>query len=118
MVPLLRERERVGFQSRARGRHLDRPLRRAAQLDDPLREQIHVLLCRIDKLAEQLVEGNEVRTLDIPMCLLGLMLEIDTVGESRVQNRDDLSPRAIHIPIWAPPRGILNIPLIMNALRE
>lgn len=29
-----------------------------------------------------------------------------------------LRPRAIHIPIRAPPRGILNIPLIMNALRE
>jgi hypothetical protein len=53
-------------------------------LDDPLREQIHVLLCRIDNLVKQLVERNETWTLDIPMRLLGLMHEVDTVGKSCV----------------------------------
>ena len=55
MVPLTRNRQRVFPQFRTLDRNLDRPLRRAAQLDDPLGEQIHVLLCCINDLVEQLV---------------------------------------------------------------
>jgi hypothetical protein len=53
-------------------------------LDDPLREPIHALLYRIDSLVKEFVQRNDVRVFDIPMHLLGLMHEVDTVGESRL----------------------------------
>jgi len=64
---------------------LSQALRRAAELDDPLRERIHVCFCRIDHRIEQCVQRNEARPFDIPIRLLGLLHEVDTVRESRVQ---------------------------------
>src|SRR5262252_7410846 len=93
MLPLLCPRERVGFQSRAGGRHLDRPFCGAAELDDALRQEIHSVLGRIDHLVEQLVQADKARPLDIPMRLLGLVHEVNAVGKSRVEDLNDLSSR-------------------------
>src|SRR5262245_61955201 len=93
MVALLHQRERVGFQTRARRRHLDRPLRGATQLDDAFREQIHGVLGGIDHLVEQLVQRDKARPLDIPVRLLGLVHEVNAVGAPRVEDLDHLSTR-------------------------
>jgi hypothetical protein len=57
MVPLTRNMQRIYLQFRALGSNLDRALRRAAQLYDPLAEQIHHT--PLPRLAEQLVQRNE-----------------------------------------------------------
>jgi hypothetical protein len=84
MGSLLRQRQRVCFQPRACSRHLDRALRRPTHLDDALGQEIHGVLSRIDHFIEEFVQGNETRPLDMSMRLLGLVHEVNAVGEPRV----------------------------------
>ena len=72
---------------------LDRALCSAAPLDDALRQQIHVVLGRVDHLVEQFVQCNKARALDIPMCLLGLVHEVNAVGEPCVEDHDGIGTR-------------------------
>src|SRR5262245_51979705 len=43
-------------------------------------------------VVEQLVQGDELRPFDVPVCLLALTLEIQRVGETLVEQLDDLLP--------------------------
>jgi hypothetical protein len=67
----------------------------ATELDDALGRQVDVLLDLLVDLVEQLVQGNEVRALHVPVGLLDLRLEIHGVRESRIAQRDHLTPRLL-----------------------
>src|SRR5213083_124806 len=58
-----------------------RTLGNAAELHDPLGEQVRVLLDVLGDLVEQLMEGDERGALHVPVRLLALRLQIDAVGE-------------------------------------
>ena len=64
----------------------------AAELDHPLGQQIDVLLHVLVDFVEQLVQGDELRALHVPVGLLALGLEIDAVGEPPVEQLGDLGP--------------------------
>src|SRR6266853_370895 len=80
-----RDREGILRQLRALGHDPRGSLGRTAELNDALREQVHVLLhCFVD-LVEQLVQGDEVRALDVPVRLLRLRLEVDRLRQPVVE---------------------------------
>ena len=64
-----------------------------AQLDGALGDQIDVVLHVLVHLVEELMQGNEMGALDVPMRLLRLRLQIDGIGEPRVAQVDHLPPR-------------------------
>src|SRR5260221_8149960 len=67
-----------------------RSLGDATELHGALGNEIHVLLDVLVHLVEQLVQSDEGRTLHVPMSLLALGLQVDGVGEPRVQELDEL----------------------------
>ena len=71
--------------------HPGRPLGYAAELHRPLGDVVHVVLHLLVDLVEQLVQGDEVRPLDVPVGLLGLRLQVDAVGQPRVEQLDHLA---------------------------
>src|SRR6266513_5208084 len=62
-----RDGERILRQLRPLGHDPRRPLRDATELNHPLRQQVHVLLHRFVDLVEQLVQGDELGALDVPV---------------------------------------------------
>src|SRR5581483_4872328 len=86
-VLLLRVRlVRIFLELASAGDLMDRAFGDAAELDDALRDQIGVLLGIVHDFVEQLVEPDEVLALDVPMGLLGLMHQIEAVGEPRIEH--------------------------------
>jgi hypothetical protein len=55
-----------------------------------LGDVVHVVFHLLVDAVEQLVQRDEVRPLDVPVGLLGLRLEVDAVGEPRVEQFDRL----------------------------
>ena len=56
-----------------------------------LRDQVDILLDVFVHFVEELVKSDEIRTLDVPVRLFALGLQIDCVGESCVENVDHLA---------------------------
>ena len=95
MLLARRERQRIidqlgPFRDDAHG-----PFGDAAELHDPLGEQIRVLRHGAVDLVEQLVQRDECRPLHVPMRLLALGLEIDAVGEPLIEEADDFAPAGL-----------------------
>ena len=44
----------------------------------------------LGNLVEQLVQGDEIRALHVPVSMLGLRAQVDRVGEPRIQQLDHL----------------------------
>src|SRR5204863_9830901 len=70
--------------------YADRAFGNAAELDDPLGDQIHVAFDRLVDVVEQLVKSDERRALHVPVRLLALCLQIDALGEALVEERNHL----------------------------
>ena len=70
--------------------HPGRPLGHAAELHRPLGDLVHVVLHLLVDLVEQLVQGDEVRPLDVPVGLLGLRLQVHAVGQPGIEQLDRL----------------------------
>src|SRR5213076_1980182 len=62
-----------------------------AQLHDALGQQVDVFVGGGVNLVEQLVQGDELGPLDVPVSLLRLQLQVDRVGQSLVQQVDHLA---------------------------
>jgi len=84
------EAQGIVDEGRALFHHADRALRDPAQLHHPLRQQVHVLRHRPVDLVEQLVQGDERRSLHVPVRLLHLRFQIDRFRQARLQDGDDL----------------------------
>ena len=82
------DREGVGHQRRAWSDRLQRALGGSAERGDTLRHQVDELPHLVGDLVEELVERDEIRTLHVPMCLLGLQGEIDREREIAAEQRD------------------------------
>src|SRR6185503_19632513 len=76
----------------------------AAQLHDPLRDQIHVFGDAGVELVEQLVESDEARPFDVPVGVLDLEHQVDAIPEPPTEELVDLRanrygqviPRIVH----------------------
>src|SRR5262249_28661903 len=55
------------------------------------RDQIRVLLRVLINLVEELVESDEARPLDVPVSLLGLLGQIDAIGQALLKQSHHLS---------------------------
>src|SRR5579862_2355874 len=94
-----------GESARLRDR-LGGPERGAAELDDALRHGVDMAVDLCPETVDHLVQGNELRAFDVPMCLLCEQGEVDTVGEACVQQLDrnllrvgiQIILRAVHRP--------------------
>ena len=105
--------------------HPGRPLGHAAELHRPLGDLVHVFLHLLVDLVEQLVQGDEVRPLDVPVGLLGLRLQVDAVGQPCVEQLDHLDAgrlgqvvlRLEHgwSPGWIPERVRLSVGPVCTA---
>src|SRR5580698_2660072 len=73
------------------GRHRNRALGGAAQARDAFRDFVDLLHYEVRYLVEQLMQGDEVRALDVPMSLFDLALQIDGVRQAIVQNGRDVA---------------------------
>jgi hypothetical protein len=78
-------RSGIVVQRRARRGDPKRALGDARQLDHPLREQVHIAFDALVDIVEELVQGDEVRALHVPVRLLALGLQIDAVGQPQVE---------------------------------
>jgi hypothetical protein len=56
----------------------------------PLGGVVHVVLHVLIALIEQLMLGDAIRPVDVPVGLLGLRLQVDAVGQSGVEQLDHL----------------------------
>ena len=65
------------------------PVRNSAQRDDALGNLIDISLNFAGNIVKQLVQGDEVRPLDIPVRLLRLQAQVDQIGESLVEQLGD-----------------------------
>ena len=79
---------RIGRQLALRSHHLRRAERRAAKLHGALGDRVDMLVEVLAEPVEHLVNGDEVRALDVPMRLLGDQREVDGVGEAGVEELD------------------------------
>jgi hypothetical protein len=61
-----------------------------AELHSSFGDGVHVILNVLVDFVEQFVQSDERRALDVPMRLLCLRLQVDSVGQSRVQQIDRL----------------------------
>ena len=77
--------KRIVLQFAALGGHGHRALGGAAQAGDALGDLVDLLQHHIGNLVEQLVQGDEIRTLHVPMRLLDLALQIDGVGQAIIE---------------------------------
>ena len=85
--------------------HPGRALGDAAELHRPLGDVVHVVLDVLVDLVEQLVQGDEVRPLDVPVGLLGLRLQVDAVGQPGVEQLDHLDAGASDRSFFVRPRA-------------
>ena len=72
----------IRLEARARRNGSDRAAGRTAERGNALGQCIDVPLGVLGDLVEQLVQRDEVRALDVPVCLLRLQPKIDGVDES------------------------------------
>src|ERR1700730_1890931 len=84
--------QRVILQLAALGGYRDGALGGAAQAGDALGDLIDLFQHGVGDLVEELMQGNEIRALHIPMRMFNLALQIDRVGQGVVQNHDDIAP--------------------------
>src|SRR5690242_6201216 len=90
-LEMLRSRgngEGVRRQRGSRSDRLQRALGGTTERGDALRNQIHELPHLVGDLVEKLVERDEIRTLHVPMRLLGLQREVDREREMAAEQRD------------------------------
>src|SRR5438046_4893018 len=81
---------RIASQRGPLGYHPCRALGNAAELHCPLGDVVHVVLYFLVDPVEQLVQGDEVRPLDVPVGVLGLRLQVDAVGQASDEQFDSL----------------------------
>ena len=86
-----RDVDRILGQLGALGHDRAGPFGDPAELNDALREQVHVLVGGSVNLVEQFVQRDEVGPFHVPVRLLRLELEVDRVGQSLVQQVDHLT---------------------------
>ena len=92
MLLARRDRQRIVHQDAALGYDAGGAFGDPAELDDPLGNEVHVLLdCLVD-LVEQLVERDEAGAFHVPVGLLALGLEVDAVRQALVEEVDGLDP--------------------------
>ena len=75
----------------ARTLHYDSsgPIGAAAELDRTFRDKIDIILdIRVD-FVEQLMQGDEIGPLHIPVCIFTLRLQIDCIGKPAVTQIND-----------------------------
>ena len=80
----------IGLERGARRDRTGRTAGCATEGSDAFGESVDMLPGMVGDLVEEFVQGDEVRTLDVPVRLLGLQPEIDGVDEARVEQVDDL----------------------------
>jgi hypothetical protein len=71
----------IGFEPRRLGHRLAGAERNAIKLSDPLGHDVSMLVEPGPERVEQLVHGDELRALEVPMRLLGGERQIDSVGK-------------------------------------
>src|ERR1700744_2225242 len=76
----------VVFQLAALCRHGNGAFGGSSQTGDPFGHLVDLVQDDVGKLVEQLVQGDEVRTFDVPMRLLDLALQINGVSQPVIQN--------------------------------
>src|ERR1700719_3463813 len=91
MILARSDAQRVVLQFAALGRHCNRTFGGAAQAGDALGDLVDLFQHCIGNLVEQLVQGDEVRTLYVPMRLFDLALQIDGISQAIIQNDDDIA---------------------------
>src|SRR5436190_8454842 len=92
----------VLVECRGCGRHSSGAEREPAESGRPLGDRVDVLEHALGDRVVELVQLDEVAALDVPVRLLELRVEIERVGETRVQELDELVARGIGD---ADPRG-------------
>ena len=84
--------QRILCQAGTLCRRADGAFGNAAQLHDPLGNQIHIRGHGFVDLIEQFVEADEVRSFDVPMRLFHLHLEIYGIGQTLIHQAVQLHP--------------------------
>src|SRR6185437_13618872 len=74
---LVRDAKRIGEEKRALGRYLDGAICRAPQPSGALRYKVGIPLYLGCDFVEQLVDCDEARSANVPMCLFHLRVQID-----------------------------------------
>ena len=72
---------------------LDSAFRHSAKLRNALGNFVNVFAKSVANLIKKFMDADEVGSLDVPMSLFDLKLEIDAVGETLVKQLDHLKTR-------------------------
>ena len=92
MLPAVHCVDGVFGQPRGRGRHSHRAERRTAQSRSALGDNVYVLFHCVGKRVEQLVKLVKMHTLDVPVGLFGLSVQIRRVSQLLIEQGDGFSP--------------------------
>src|ERR1700728_406184 len=88
MILAGRNAQRIVLQLAALGGHRHGAFGRTAQARYAFGDFVDLFQYEVGNLVEQLVQSDEIRTLDIPVCLFDLALQIDRIGQSIVEYDD------------------------------
>src|SRR5688572_14252296 len=64
----------------------------SAELHSTFSDQVDVFLNILVNLVEQFVKVDEIRALHVPVCVLALSLQVDSIRESCIAELDDFRP--------------------------
>ena len=85
MILAGRDAQRIILQFAALGGDGHRAFRRTSQARHAFGDRVDLFQEDIGDLVEQLMQRDEVRTLDVPMGMFRLCAEVDRIGQARVQ---------------------------------
>ena len=102
MVLATRKIERKRGKLTAPRHCFERSLGDPTQLNRPLGDEVHPVSRFVVDLVEQLMKLEEGWSLDVPVSLLRLQLEVDSVREVRVEELDDFRTSVLGevVPGW------------------
>src|SRR5216683_5487466 len=83
--------QRIVLQFAALGGHGHRPFGRTSQARHAFGDRVDLFQEEIGDLVEQLVQGDEMRTLHVPVCLLDLALQVNRIGQPIIEYDNDVT---------------------------
>src|SRR6202035_209208 len=86
-----RDAQRVVLQFAALGGHGHGAFGRTSQARHSLGDGVDLFQEEIGDLVEQFVQGDEMRTLHVPVCLLDLALQVNRIGQPIIEYDNDVT---------------------------
>ena len=80
--------QRVFVESGAGGGDAGRPLSDSSKLHNAFSDQVGIRFNSFVDPIEEFVQPNEMRAFDVPVCLFHLGLEIHSIGEALIHQRN------------------------------